>query len=580
MRTTELLPPPAPTGLGLVGITNLNTINRNGETNFGTNGTDYIIFEWNRIHDGNYDDRNFELPPGIVDEMTASELWQTITTYILRAHEGNTRNGLEHNTAYYARVKTRLTVTNGTPVQVNYQYVFQISDNPDFFNADEIVVPPGDFDGAGQSIVRESAWHGPITVHTSQTSDEYDGDVDPATFPLPDHDFEWIYDPFTQTLTYRFRSDGVDQFGNRDNHVDQRFINWLIQSQIYNFTVDFAHHPFENIQIGRRAVEIPYSVYAAMADRFVDLTFIMGGTTYAFPAQFLQMPEVWAMTGFGYGAFIQIMSEENPADAPRINGEFQTYAASPNKLTIRVTAGTHSLNLPRTILPFSVIQRAQHRHLLFSGNVAGFQSTFTTQAWNQGNFTVNTANETITQTTSEVGTYSAIVSASPVILGNDPQVHNIVERVSQFISFEDMLYFDPNAAVSSSQLNKLTAAIAAGRSSVNLNAPLTSDENNSLVRSGLMTVFNDVISRQEAISTLVRLYELKTRTQIRQYTPLLQSGHWDIAGADEHFIPDLLKAFDLGLYEAPPLAVRPHEPMTLRELMRMIDLIIQMAGLQ
>jgi hypothetical protein len=243
--------------------------------------------------------------------------------------------------------------------------------------------------------------------------------------------------------------------------------------------------------------------------------------------------------------------------------------------------------VPRTIQPFTVTQRPENRQSLFLGNVVGSQSTFATQAWNTGNYAVSrNAGGSVSQRTYDVGTYAAIVFMPPQIVGHnlDPhQAHEVqmtLDRVSSFITFENMPFYNPEAPVSSAQLNRMVFAIAAGNESVNINAPLTSDEFNSLARSGLVATHSDAVTRQEAISILVRLYELKTRTMIRNFTPLLQTRHLEILRADERFQNDLLKASDLGFFENTANPVRPLESMTMQELVRIVDLIIQYAGLE
>jgi len=584
MRTDELTPPPPPTGLGLIGANNLDIINKMNDRQEGPFDISHITFEWSRIGADQGNPAHFsreQVLEGDAAVLTdslgalADESWATIASYIVKF------DWLDPNTAYYARVKTRLTVTKmemGSALR-EYQYIIQLSKTEDFFSYIEVIIPSGISGGSGTFIQKESEWTRAVRIYTDLWSGEHDGDIDPATYPLPDDDFEWIYDAATQTLTYRFRSTGTDQHGNRDNSVDMRFINWLINSRIYNFTIPFEAHPFGNVQIRRYAAEIPYSVYSAMADRHIGLTLIAGNATYAFPAKYLDIPEVQAMTGFGFGADIQITAEDNPADAPRLNADISTYSARPNKLSIRVTAGMNTHNVTRTILPFTVTQRAESRAVLFAGNTAGYQSTFATAAWNIGDYTVDTAALTISQTTHDVCTYAGITFAAPVIVSHASGAEDVLHRVNSHITFEAMPYYFPQAEVSSGQFNKLAAAIAAGNGTVNINAALTSDEHNSLARAGLLAPATDVMTRQEAVSLLVKLYELKIKSQIRSHTPLAQSLHFDIRLADEQYHSSLLKAADLGFFENTENAVRPLEPMTMEELLRIVDIIIEYAGL-
>lgn len=583
MRTTEMEPPPPPTGLGFIGTNNLRTINatRPGDEIFPLD-IDNVMLEWTRA----FTDTLSTIPRYVVaptdGEITRPLLdvdlygaWQTLDTVITRFI------GLEPNSPYYVRVLTRLTLTElsiGNSIS-EFQYVIQFSLSQDFIDFIEVIIPATITGGQeGQRFLqRDSVWTPFIRIFTMPWDGEFDGDRIPDTYPLPDDDFELIWDHYTQTLTWRFRSDQVDQDGHRDNRVDMRFISRLIDSRASNFTIDLSRYGrYSDIIPRNRVVEMPFTIYTAMADRDISLTLIMGDTTYVLPGGYLELPEVYAMRGYGFGATIRITAEDNPQPLPSIDTLTTTHAVLPSALSIDVSAGTHSVSLTRTPRPFTVTQRAMNPRMMLDGNSAGFQATRGTFAWNIGDYSINPTAGSITQTSNEIGTFAILTRIAPVSVDPmDRAALDAFESVNRHIVFEGMTHFNPSAHITSGQLNKLVAALANGDRSVDLDAALTSDEHNALSRSGLMVPASEQIMRQEAVTMLVRLYETLTRQRIPDPTPLVQTQHLEIALAAPHLQRYLLKAVDLGFFENRPGAVRPLEPVTMGELIDFVDMVIR-----
>ena len=589
MRTANLEPPPPPTGLGLVGRNNLSIINarRGDDDQLVPIDRDYFILEWNRI----VADVVSIHPESVIGEDARllvehdrfgdlGESWATLSTLILQVVE------LQHNAPYFIRAKTRMTVfqiqeQGVIGARAHYQYVVQISIDEDFIDFIEIIIPAQIDGGAtgGRSITLDSVWTATIRLFTSTWDGEYAGAVDPHTYPLPEDDFEIIWDPVTQTLTYRFRSDQVDQDGHRDNRVDLRFISRLIDSGIFNFEIDLSTYGFyRDIIPRRRVVEMPFSVYSAMADRHISLTLIMGDTTFAFPARYLDIPELNAMPGFGYRATIRITAEDNPAGMiPSIDTTTTTYAVGPTGISIDITAGTNTMGLTRLNQPFTVTQRAADPRMMLDGNSAGYFSNRGLLSWTLGDYRINGVAGTVSQNTTELGMFAVLTRVAPLVFSDNPAAVDTLHRVNRHITFEGMQVYDPTATISSAQFNKLLAALIQGSRSVNLEAPLTPDEHSSLTRSGLLASHSEAMTREEAISSMVRLFELRTRTRIQNFTPLAQTIHLDIATASPGFQEGLLKAADLGFFENRAGSVRPMDFITMDELLRIVDLIIEIS---
>ncbi|MDR1704547.1 MAG: fibronectin type III domain-containing protein [Clostridiales bacterium] len=587
MRTLELTPPPPPRGLGLVGDNSLDIINKQREPSEEEGpllkvDENYAILEWLRVSgdegspEGAADEGAEEGPVG--QEASGRPLTiqdNPINSYIVQF------SGLEVNTSYYARVKTVLTVTkggtNGASAR-SYQYVIQLSKYEDFSDASEIieVTVPGSPEGEGgeaeSALTKESAWSDVVHIYTAMGTGEYDANVDPQTYPLPDEDFELIYDRNTNTLTYRFRSDGEDAAGVRDNGVDNRFINRLIASRTYDYTVDLS--TYNGIIPKRRVLELPYSVYGAMADRHISTTVICGDTTYSLPAQFMNGPEVWAITGYGYGAVIQVIAEDAPAGLPGIDLASETYAANPQRLTLRVTVGTRAADLEKTVVPIGVTQTLKDTGL-FARNIAAIGYTQSAGRWAVNEHTQNVPEGTVTQMTQDIGSYAVVARQAPRALTADAGVSAAIANVNKRMALSGLEYYDQNADVSSSQFNKLVAAVAKSSPAVRITDQLTPGEYSSLAKSAMLAADSDALLREEAVPILVKLYELKIKEQIKEYTPLVETRYLDILAAAPQYQPGLLKAADLGLLDGGVNAARPKDAITFGELIKMVDLIMQ-----
>ena len=91
-------------------------------------------------------------------------------------------------------------------------------------------------------------------------------------------------------------------------------------------------------------------------------------------------------------------------------------------------------------------------------------------------------------------------------------------------------------------------------------------------------VTGEYVAREAAINALVKLYEIKTNSQIKNYPTLEQSGFLDIEEADPAYQTGLLKAVKIGLY-TDNTGTDPKGMMNFGELMYMLDIIMLDAGM-
>lgn len=568
IETDELAPPDAPDGLGLASGENLKIYNLANSTDYIASSYDYIIVEW--LKDAN-DEGYTSVSNKSGDGYEVLDHSDFKNTYMVKF------NGLNANQLYYFRVKTRLIVTksdNGASVK-KYAYILQMADNDKFEDAVEVIVPENSSDKNSTTeryYVIDSEWSETEHFYTEPSSGEYDSNEDPDFYPLPDEDFEVIYDYPTKSLTYRFRSDEEDQEGLDDNLVDQRFISRLIQNKIFEFPIDLTSYMGGEIQ--QRIVEIPYSVMSAFDERKISLKVTANNGTFTFKPGFLDTPQVNNLYKYGHSATVKIIITEKPADSPALVYK-QGYLSAPQNVGITVYTDTNVVVLEAAGENIGVSMKLDNRYSAVDSNVGLYYDTKTTDVWNRLNFVYDNATGTYNTETARLATYAVIATAAPVAVGTvSSQANSNIGNVTSRLNITDLSSFNPQKAVSVVQFNNIVAAIASGRKDVTLSTALSTQDYTALNRKGLL-LSGSVVSREQAVNVLVKLYETKTGRQITYYTPLATSPYAsEIKQANPSYQIAMLKAADLGFFETSN-GVRPKDVMSLNELFYMTNIILQ-----
>lgn len=568
IETDELAPPDAPDGLGLASKENLKIYNLANSTDYISSNYNYIIVEWLK-------DANDEEYTAVTN--TSGTGYEVLdnpdfkNTYIVKY------DGLNANQLYYFRVKTRLTVSKGTDGSSvkKYAYVVQMSENDKFDEVVEVIVPE-DTSGTNNATTRfyvmDSEWSDVEHFYTEPSSGEYDSDEDPDFYPLPDEDFEVIYDYPTRSLTYRFRSDEEDQEGLDDNLVDQRFISRLVQNKVFEFPIDLTS--YMGGEIKQRIVEIPYSVMSAFDERKISLKVTANNGTFTFKPGFLDTPQVNNLYKYGQSATVKIIITEKPADSPALVYK-QGYLSTPQNVGITIYTDTNVTVLDAAGENIGVSMKLDNRYSAIDSNVGLYYDTKATNAWNRLNFVYDNATGTYNTETARLATYAVIATAAPVATGTvNSQANSNIGNVTSKLNITDLSSFNPQKAVSVVQFNNIVAAIAAGKKDVTLSTALSTQDYTALSRKGLL-LSGSVVSREQAVNALVKLYETKTGRQITYYTPLASSPYAaEIKQANASYQVAMLKAADLGFFETSN-GVRPKDIMSLNELFYMTNIILQ-----
>ena len=571
MRTLPIRTPAPPRGLGLASSQNVGIINLENDTQFARVEENALIIEWIpkpgdlRLFDG-------DLPAGITGAAGGTSILGSplIThAYMVRFPD------LVANRPHYVRARTILSITRGgigQPAVTRYDYIVQVATNPDFIDAITVFVMP---DASGiehgqHTRVAMSEWTSIFIFHTGRGDGEFDSDAVPELFPLPDRDFEISYDPATRTLTFRFRSTGVDAQGNRDNLVDQRFISRLIQTRTFDYVIDMTH--FNNMPVANRVVELPFSIISAFDERRISFGVIAGDTTYRLQPGFANTPQ---NAGFGVASRLTININDVPlVNLPTIRYE-QRYIATPRNVGISVQnpAGRVSLNMLGAPLNIS---HQVNRAVVMDYSVGAYAQSMDDVTWRRMNSTFDEINGRVNTTTTQLQRFAAIGTAVPTQWGDAaPGVRNALYFVNSSIAFTDMDWFMADSPINAWQLNRMILAIANNANQVAINQNLTQAEVNSLTRAGMLVPGAGTVTRQNAMGALVRLFEVRTGNRVNAQPTLANSAFPDMASTSANMQNAMLRAEFLGFLDNGTGLANPHGTLTMGEAMMIFEIILR-----
>lgn len=569
-RTLDILPPDPINSVRLASNTSLQAYNTENSTELRHGDpADRLILEFQRI----FADLNNPLPgpPQSGYDTTGGEAtWldspSLVATYMTMFDD------LIPNRRYYVRVQTILTVTRGdspTGIIRAYSYRMQMADNEDFLDYIEIILPAIDPmpDTPGQLRRAVSVWAGPFFFWSGMTDDEYDGDINPDLFPLPDRDWELIYDRNTSTLTFRFRSNQIDASGARDHNVDQRFISRLVQQRVFTYRLDLS--TYNNRPVQNAVVEMPYSILRAFDERRIALEVTQGNTRVTFTPGSLSTPEAIALAGVDANTMARLTIGGEMA-APLDAGG--TYASAPRQINAQLITSTRTLNFENFAQPLQLAFALEGQALLMDQNVGLYTQTMWTQGWERLAASHSPVTGEMMFSTYRAGNFAAIAQAAPMQVMPMHPSRDAFLRVNATVAITDMPAFDPTEPVSGNVFNNMVAAVAMGRTSVAVYSHVDQADAQTLARAGIFVPAN-VVSREAAFASLVTLYERRIGRTIQ---PWDSAGPPDLGSASPANHLAIVKAADLGFFDG---AARPTEALTMGDFMMILDIIILDAGL-
>jgi hypothetical protein len=347
----------------------------------------------------------------------------------------------------------------------------------------------------------------------------------------------------------------------------------MIRDRVYIYELDLTNYQGRNVR--KRTIEIPYSIVRAMDERDVKLRFVADNITVTIAAKSLLTAEVLAAADYtALRTAVMYSFDQNPAGAPGREAR-EDYASVPQRLTVRVTTPTRTINLTNLAQDLEVAMKLSARHTPIDRNVGTFFSDANSAGWQQVGSQYNNVTGVMTFNTRKVGTYSAISRPMPVIVG-DTRMSDAAYTLLTRLSITDLHNFNPTQPINASQFNNIVAAIARDRMSVAINQSMSPEDHQSLGRAGILVTGTEV-SREAGVHALVRLYELKTNASVQNFGQVETTPYADIAGASPQFQTALLKAAKLGFFNS--LNANPKELLTINDAFEMFAYIIEDAGL-
>jgi peptidoglycan hydrolase-like protein with peptidoglycan-binding domain len=572
IRTLNIEPPLPPRALGRASDALLTTFNR-------VNGTEYNNRDAEALHISflrGWDDLDSSIPSperasaadvrGGSASMLNLPLPQFYAQHLLRLTD------LRSNTGYYVRARTILTVRRGGvggEVREVFSYEIQVSLDPyNFLDAVTIFIPATEIIPAGYANARQvfSEWVVTPPLRTGE-DDEYDIHR-PELFPLPDRDFEITYDPGSQTLNWRFRTNQIGADGHRDQNVDQRFLSRLSSERVFVYTVDMSE--YRNMPIANRNLIIPMSIIRGFNVHGVTLVIDAGDIIYRIPPGTFDTAEFRGVQP-GVGTYVHITLNSNPSGMPGIMAN-ASYAIPPQRLSVTAHTPSRSLSLSSFARPMDIILPMDSHVSPLGANTALFQAGTGIQGWQdmQGNFSF--AANSLHAQTSQPGTFTGITRVAPQTTGPvTPAVDTAMQRVTSRITITDLHTFNAGQEVAANAFNNIVNAVVHGNTTVTMGAGIPQAESQALSRRGFLV--GDGFTREEAINILVQVYALRTGQLLTPMSPA--DSIPGLANANPDFHRNLRIAADIGFITGPLI---PQGSLTMGELMNMLDILLMDAG--
>jgi hypothetical protein len=564
IHTLEIEPPPPPRSLARVPQNLLNMFNRYNETTYRNDEPDNLIISFMRIFQDLRDDmgnlveraESGVADGGSVTPLNMPNLSETeayVAIHMLRFED------LRANQRYFVRARTILTVQRGGPDIFSYEV--QVANNEDFLDAITFTIPPLIPMDPVNTRRATSEWV-EIELDTGLYDGEFDGVHRPDQYPLPEYDWEITYDPTTQTLTWRFRTNQRGADGRLDQNVDQRFISRLIQSRVFTFTADLSS--YNGMPITNREIILPESILRAFDERRITFEILAGDKNIQIPPGAFDTAQTRGLQ-VGIGSYYRIALNGVSAGMPPLQTN-TSFATIPQRLTVSAITPARTANLTTFARPINV-ELPVEDFITPDGMRTGlFVSDPNTASWRDAGGQLDFINNSISSGIRTPSTFAGISRNAPPMLEPQNPANAPMQRVSSLLTITDMVVFDPNRQISANEFNNIVNAVMTGSSSVTMGAQLPAASERSMRNARLLAPQD--LTREAAIDIMVRLYENRTRQIL---TPM--SSVDSIPGmqnASPAFVRNLRIAADLGFITGP---LEPRDRLTMGEMMNMVDII-------
>ena len=563
-QTLPIQRPQAPNSIIRASNTSLAAINTEHGLELNHNDAQSLILELGRIFS---DQQNNNAPPTTAYTTNNDyATWHPRTGH--RVSYIAAFGDLVANRTYYTRARTVLTVSRqGLEIERSYSYVWQLATSPEFLDAIEIIIP--EIVGTptpGEVLQVESDFGPTFPFHSGMDDSEFDSDQNPDMFPLPDQDFYFLGPNSANnfTLTYRLRGNRLGADGNRDNQVSERFISRLIRNRTFNFEVDMSSWqgaaPIQN-----RRLEIPLGIIEAFDERRINLTIDAGNLSLTIPYRSLITEEVRRIPGLNRFSIVEINLETG--NIPTINAA-ANLVSSPHIISISVSEGSNTVEITEFLRELRLEMDTPASHANFN-NAAGYIHHRNSGGWARQNSAVD--QNIVSFRTRHAGGVT-VISREPANTVAGAGTAYQMMYVTSVLNITDMVNYNELAPIHPNQFNQIVGAVAMRRQTVAMNEAMNQGLFTSLGRGGML-VTGTSVSRAAGISSLVRLLEVRTGSEVAFFPELSDSMFPDMADAPASLQRNLLKAESLGFIRGN--ALLPDEAFTFGDLMYILYIIFQ-----
>jgi len=258
-------------------------------------------------------------------------------------------------------------------------------------------------------------------------------------------------------------------------------------------------------------------------------------------------------------------------------GSNGSYVTSARQMTVTATTASKLINLPTLAHPYKAELKIGSRYLMQDRNTDAYTHTANDTGWVRANGSAfDQVTGMLSFHTARLATYAGIARTIPKST-DSASMDNAIYTVGSRINIMDLPTYNPGSAATSNQVNQVIAALASGKKDVAVNSLLADEEQSALSKAGMLTS-GQTVPREVAVSAFMKLYEVKTKSVVKDYAKINETPYTDIKTASSQYQTAMLKAAELGFFRDGSLA-RPKEPLTLGDLFYMADIVIQDAGL-
>ncbi len=550
--TDKMTAPAPPKAIGLMAQSNVDIINSNNGTVYKNPEDNYFIIDFARVPD---DETAYT--SSITDNGDGSYMFDEL----IPRFPGAYFDELVPNQKYYVRAKTVLTaVVSDMYAEYYYSYIVQISETPKFEEVLTVHVFDGGFVPDGITTLQvESEWSKSIVVKTGKTTDEYDGDKDDALYPIPDDNFK--ISSKDDTITFEYRGSGKDSSGVNNNLTDQRLISDLINNGAYSLMADLSSYDTNSKTI--REVKLPYRLVNALNTHKIAFTF-KAYDTY-FTTDFSDIDKIVKANNikdFGNDSKISIKFADK-TNALRGYTGGNSFVGKAIKPSISIETPSRTIEITNTYDTINLAFNVDRTDYSTSNIVIQSFDDFGNSTTEKHKYDDDTATMSIdTKFLKAAGKVRQNVAISS-------SQSNEYYNVTSALNITDLRTFNGSDPVYALYFNNIVAGIAKDKSSIAMRDTLDSSDYTALGRSGLL-IAGDKVKREDAISSLVKLYEIETGTKIQLTTSTSSvPGISKVSSANKQ---NVAKAYQIGLYD--DSNTNFSSTLTFNEFFYMLDLII------